>query len=87
MTIHIYNVSCPNSLGGRQWIHLPQIRSVILAVAVLAQRLAASALEGEAGGVHEHQVEPCETLFLLQTHLVRKWPMTSLSAVQRNVRS
>ena len=31
---------------------------MILAVAVLAQRLAAGALEVEAGGVHEHQVEP-----------------------------
>ena len=33
---------------------------MILAVAVLAQRLAAGALEVEAGGVHEHQVEPRE---------------------------
>src|SRR5512132_380967 len=38
--------------------HLPQVRTMILAVAVLAQRLAAGALEVEAGGVHEHQVEP-----------------------------
>ena len=40
--------------------HLPQVGTVILAVAVLAQRLAACALEVEAGGVHEHQVEPRE---------------------------
>jgi hypothetical protein len=37
--------------------HLPQVRTMILAVAVLAQRLAAGALEVKAGGVHEHQVE------------------------------
>ena len=40
--------------------HLPQVRTVILAVAVPAQRLAAGALEVQAGGVHEHQVEPRE---------------------------
>ena len=33
---------------------------MVLAVAVLAQRLAAGALEVQAGGVHEHQVEPRE---------------------------
>ena len=33
---------------------------MILAVAVLAQRLAAGALEVQAGGVHEHQVKPRE---------------------------
>ena len=38
--------------------HLPQVRTMILAVAVLAQRLAAGALEVKVGGVHEHQVEP-----------------------------
>src|SRR5205807_1916099 len=38
--------------------HLPQVRTMILAVAALAQRLAAGALEVQAGGVHEHQVEP-----------------------------
>ena len=42
--------------------HLPQIRTMILAVAVLAQRLAAGALEVQAGGVHEHQVEPREQI-------------------------
>jgi hypothetical protein len=31
---------------------------MILAVAVLAQRLPASSLEVQTGGVHEHQVEP-----------------------------
>jgi hypothetical protein len=35
---------------------------VILAVSVLAQRLAAGALEVEARGVHEHQVEPREQI-------------------------
>ena len=40
--------------------HLPQIRPMVLAVAVLAQRLPARAFEVEAGGVHEHQVEPRE---------------------------
>jgi hypothetical protein len=40
--------------------HLPQIGTMILAVAVLAQRLAAGALEIQAGGVHEHQVKPRE---------------------------
>ena len=33
---------------------------MVLAVAVLAQRLPARAFEVEAGGVHEHQVEPRE---------------------------
>ena len=33
---------------------------MVLAVAVPAQRLAAQPLEVEAGGVHEHQVEPAE---------------------------
>jgi hypothetical protein len=42
--------------------HLPQVGTVILAVAVLAQRLAAGALEVEARGVHEHQVEPRERI-------------------------
>jgi hypothetical protein len=37
---------------------LPQIRSMILAVAVLAQRLPASSLEVQTGCVHEHHVEP-----------------------------
>jgi hypothetical protein len=40
--------------------HLPQIRTMILAVAMLAQRLAAGTLEGQAGAVHEHQLEPRE---------------------------
>ena len=40
--------------------HLLQVRPVILAVAVLTQRLPAGALEVQAGGVHEHQVEPRE---------------------------
>ena len=40
--------------------HLTQVRAMILAVAVLAERLAAGAFEVEAGGVHEHQVEPRE---------------------------
>ncbi|HEY7242835.1 MAG TPA: hypothetical protein VH678_03015 [Xanthobacteraceae bacterium] len=40
--------------------HLPQIRATILAVAMLPQRLTAGPLEVQAGGVHEHQVEPCE---------------------------
>jgi hypothetical protein len=35
--------------------HLPQIRSMVLAVAVLPQRLPASALEVQTGSVHEHQ--------------------------------
>src|SRR6478609_4848208 len=35
---------------------------MILAVAVLAQRLATGALEVQAGGVHEHQVEPGEQI-------------------------
>src|SRR5271166_514944 len=42
--------------------HLPQIRPMILAVAVLAQRLAAGTLKVQAGGVHEHQVEPREQI-------------------------
>jgi hypothetical protein len=40
--------------------HLLQVRPVILAVAVLTQRLPAGALKVQAGGVHEHQVEPRE---------------------------
>src|SRR5271157_3540246 len=35
---------------------------MILAVAVLAQRLAAGTLKVQAGGVHEHQVEPREQI-------------------------
>src|SRR5262249_53328456 len=40
--------------------HLPQVRPMVLAVAVPAQRLPAGALEVQAGGVHEHQVEARE---------------------------
>jgi hypothetical protein len=40
--------------------HLPQIRAMVLAVAVLAQRLPAGTLKVQTGGVHEHQVEPRE---------------------------
>ena len=39
-----------------------KIRSMICAVAVLAQRLAASALEIQAGRVHEYQVKPREQI-------------------------
>ena len=35
---------------------------MILAVAMLAKGLPAGALEVEAGGVHEHQVEPREQI-------------------------
>ncbi len=38
--------------------HLPQVRTIVFAVAVPAQGLSAGALEVEAGGVHEHEVEP-----------------------------
>jgi hypothetical protein len=41
---------------------------VIFAVAVLAQRLAAGALEVQAGGVHEHQVEPGEQVAPMGEH-------------------
>ena len=34
--------------------HLLQIGPIVLGIAVLAQRLTALAVEGEAGGVHEH---------------------------------
>ena len=34
--------------------HLLEVGAVVLGVAVLAQRFAALAVEGEAGGVHEH---------------------------------
>ena len=34
--------------------HLLQIGAIVLGIAVLAQRLAALAVEGQAGGVHEH---------------------------------
>src|SRR6516225_5039197 len=37
--------------------HLLEVGAVILAIAVSAQGLAAGALEVQAGGVHEHQVE------------------------------
>ena len=40
--------------------HLLQVRPVILAVVMLTQRLPASALEVQAGGIHEHQVKPRE---------------------------
>ena len=33
--------------------HLLQVRAIVLGIAVLAERLAALAIEGEAGGVHE----------------------------------
>jgi hypothetical protein len=55
---HLRAYRPPVAVNEHRKDHLPQIPSVILAVAVVAQRLAASALEGEAGGVHEHQVEP-----------------------------
>ena len=42
--------------------HLPQIGPVVLAVAVAAERLATGAFEIQAGGVHEHQVEPREQI-------------------------
>ena len=50
--------------------HLPQVRAVVLAVAVLAQRLPASTLEVEAGRIHEHQIEPRE-----QVAPMRKQPL------------
>src|SRR5438552_6478847 len=40
--------------------HLAQVRAMVLAKTMAARRLAAGALEVEAGGVHEHQVEPRE---------------------------
>src|SRR5262245_17481813 len=38
--------------------HLTEVRSVILAEAVAAERLPTRTLKVQAGGVHEHQVEP-----------------------------
>src|SRR5919202_192290 len=40
--------------------HLAQVGPVVLAVAVLPERLPAGALEGQAGGVQEHQIEAAE---------------------------
>ena len=37
--------------------HLLQVGAIVLGVAVLAERLAALAVEGEAGGVHEYDGE------------------------------
>src|SRR6202040_3122881 len=48
--------------------HLPQVRAMVLAVAVLAQRRPAGALEVEAGRIHEHQVEPCEQVAPMREH-------------------
>ena len=42
--------------------HLLQIGPIVLGIAVLAQRLAALAVEGEAGGVHEHGGEVGEQI-------------------------
>src|SRR5262249_16030121 len=44
--------------------HLPQVRPMVLAVAVPAQRLPASVLEVQAGGVHEHPGEAREGRWL-----------------------
>jgi hypothetical protein len=44
--------------------HLPEVWPMILAVAMLAEGLPASAFEIEAGGVHEHQVEAGEQVAL-----------------------
>ena len=52
----------PGAVNQDRKDHLPQIRSMILAIAVPTQRLAAGALEVQAGGVHEHQVEPREQI-------------------------
>ncbi len=40
--------------------HLVQVRAVVLAVAPLADVLAAVALEGDRGGIEEHQLESAE---------------------------
>src|SRR5499427_10522905 len=40
--------------------HLSQIRSMILAISVAAERLPARALEVQTGRIHEHQVEASE---------------------------
>ena len=50
--------------------HLPQVGPMVLAVAVLAQRLAAGALEVQAGGVHEHQVELAEQVAPMREQLL-----------------
>ena len=43
---------------------------MVLAVAALSERLAARALEVEAGGVHEHQVEPAEQIAPMREQLL-----------------
>ena len=42
--------------------HLPQVRPMILGKAVTAERLAARALEIQAGRVHEHEIELAEQI-------------------------
>ena len=43
---------------------------MIFAVAVPAQRLATQPLEIQAGGVHEHQVEPAEQIAPVREQLL-----------------
>ena len=43
---------------------------MVLAVAVLAECLAARALEVQTGGVHEHQVEPAEQVAPMREQLL-----------------
>jgi len=42
--------------------HLGKVRAMVLAVAVAAEGLPAGTLEGQAGGVHEHRIEPAEQI-------------------------
>ena len=50
--------------------HLPPIGPMILAVAVLPDRLVAAAFKVQARGVHEHQVEPAEQVAPIREQLL-----------------
>ena len=57
---HLYADGAPLAIHDEPQDHLLQIWPEILRVAVLAQRFAALAVEGQAGGVHEHGGEIAE---------------------------
>ena len=75
---HIGGVAWPHLRAHRASIavdqhgedHLTQIGPVVLAVTMLSDRLAAQALEVQAGGVHEHQVEPAEQIAPMREQLL-----------------
>jgi hypothetical protein len=59
---HLRAYRTPVAIDQHREDHLPQVRPMVFAIAVLTDALSAEAFEVEAGGVHEHQVKPAEQI-------------------------